>query len=195
MPSIRFVVRLCFFLVVSVVWAGVAPAAEKTARYSNNQYGFSFQYPASWHFAHTSIRNMRVKIVAPENGPAAECSVMVKEYPKAVKAKQSEIDQIFLEPPTVAELQEVLAQDSEQMKVTKAATGKLDKRPTHVARYRVRLGFDEYLSGQIAMTATPGRTWSVSCSGRGENQEQAEKNFQIWQQSIQALITSFQFKK
>ncbi|MGD9947217.1 MAG: PsbP-related protein [Desulfobulbus sp.] len=195
MPSMIPLVRFCLFVLVVVGWAGTVLAAEKTARYSNGQFGFSFQYPASWFFAHTSVRNMRVKIVAPENGPAAECAVMVKEYPNAVKAKQSEIDQVFLEPPTVEALQEVLGQEGEQLKVTKASTGKLDNRPTHVARYRMRLGFDEYFSGQIAMTATPGLTWSVSCSGRGQTPEQAEKNFQAWQQSIQGLMHAFRFKK
>lgn len=187
--------RLVLSLVVLLLLAPLAPAAEKAARYSNEEFGFSFQYPASWKFAHTDVRNMRVKIAAPEFGPAAECSVIVKQYPHAVKAKQSEIDAIFQEPPTVAELKEVLSQGGDKVTVTKATTGKLDTRPTHVARYHLPLGFDQALSGQVAITATPGLTWSVSCSGRGENVEVAEKNYQHWQKSIEAVMASFRFSK
>jgi hypothetical protein len=194
MPSMNALGRLCLFVSVLALWTDTASAAEKTARYNNDQFGFSFQYPASWIFAHTPLRDMRVKVVAPGSSPAAECAVIVKEYPNAVKAKQSEIDQIFLEPPTVEELQEVLGQEGEQLKVIKASTGMLDKRPTHVARYRLHLGLSEDLSGQVAMTATPGLTWSVTCSGRGVNPEQAEKNYQAWQQAMQALLASFRFK-
>lgn len=193
MFPVNVIIRFCLVLLFAVIWTETSPAGQQTARYSNSQFGFSFQYPASWRFAHTPIRNMRVKLVAPEDGPAGECTVIVKEYPKAGKARQDEIDQVFLEPPTVEELQEVLGQGEEQLQVIKASTGTLDKRPTHVARYRVKLGFDEYLYGQVAMTATPGLTWSVSCNGRGENPQQAEKNFQAWQQSIGGVVQSFRF--
>ncbi len=195
MSSLHCLLRFCLAMWLVALWMGNVAAAEKTARYSNSQYGFSFQYPATWVFAHSAVRNMRVKIVAPENGPAAECTVIVKEYPHAVNAKQSEIDQIFLEPPTVAELQEVLGQEGEQLQVTAASNGRLGSRPTHVARYRMRLGFDEYLAGQIAMTATPGLTWSLSCSGKGDNPQQAEKNYQTWRRSVEALLASFRFAK
>lgn len=186
--------RLFFFLLMLVVWSGTVFAVEKTTRYSNDQFGFSFQYPASWVFVHSQARDIRVKIVAPEGSPAAECAVVVKEYPNAAKAKQGDIDQVFLDPPTVQELEEMLGQESGQVTVTKAMAGKLDKRPAHVARYRMHLSFNEYLSGQVAMTATPGLTWSVACSGRGEDSQESEKNYQFWQQSIQALMASFRFK-
>ncbi len=195
MPSIIVLFRLCLCLLLLLMWSGTGVAAGKTSRYSNSQFNFSFQYPASWYFAHAAVRDMRVKIVAPEKGPAGECVVTVKEYPKAAKANQSEIDEIFLSPPTVPELQELLGQEGEQLRVTAALTGKLDQRPAHVARYQMQLDFDEYLSGKVVMTATPGLTWSVSCSGRGETQAQAEKNYQSWQPAIESLLSSFKFKK
>lgn len=175
--------------------APAAQAAEKMARYSNAEFGFSLQYPASWKFAHTEVRNMRVRIVAPEFGPGGECSVIVKQYPHAVKAKQSEIDAIFQEAPTREELQEVLSQGGDKVTVIKAFTGKLDTRPAHMARYHLPLGFDQSISGLVAMTATPGLTWSVSCSGRGENADKAEQNFQHWQKSLEAVLASFRFSK
>ena len=195
MPSMMIMHRLCLSLFVLTVWSGAAFAAEKTVRYSNNQFGFSFQYPASWVLAHTAVRDIRVKVVASEGEPAGECVVLIKEYPKAEKARQSDIDEVFLTPPTVDELQEMLGHEGEHLQVNGASTGKLGQRPAHVARYQMKLGFDEYLSGKVSMTATPGLTWSVSCSGRGGNQEEAEKSFQAWQRSIQALLNSFTFKQ
>lgn len=195
MPWIASLGRCCLALLLLGLLVQSAPAADQSSRYANSQFGFSFQYPGSWIFAHAPERNVRVKIVTPEGSPAAECAVIVKEYPKAADAKQDDIDQIFLAPPTVEELQEVLVRDGDPLKVTKAGTGKLDTRPTHVARYRLQLGLEEYLSGQVAMTATPGRTWSVSCSGRGASPEQAEKNFQFWKKGIDGLMTSFRFTR
>ena len=188
--------RSCLLLLTALaLLAPAAQAVEKMTRYSNAEFGFSFQYPASWKFAHAEVRNMRVRIVAPEFGPGGECSVLVKQYPHAVKAKQAEIDAIFQEGPTREELQEVLSQGGDKVTVTKASTGKLEARPAHVARYHLSLGFDQAISGLVAMTATPGLTWSVSCSGRGENMDKAEQNFQYWQKSLEAVIASFRFSK
>lgn len=195
MVVISPVQRLFLSLVLLALLTPAAHAVEKTTRYSNAEFGFSFQYPASWKFAHTEVRNMRVKVVAPEFGPGGECTVIVKQYPHAVKAKQGEIDAIFQEVPTKEELQQVLSQGGDKVTVTKASTGKLDSRPAHVARYHLPLGFDQAISGQVAMTATPGLTWSVSCSGRGENADKAEQNYQYWQKSIEAVLASFRFSK
>jgi hypothetical protein len=180
---------LLFF--VCVLAAGNAPAANTTARYLNDQFGFSFHYPASWIFTPGAQRAMRVQLVTPDGVPAAACAVMVKEYPNAVNARQEEIDEIFEQTPTKEELQEVLGQEEEHLHVIKASTGRLDGRPTHVGTYRLRQGLDEYLYGRVIMTATPGLTWSVSCRGLGESREQAKKNFVSWQQDIDALIDSF----
>jgi hypothetical protein len=187
--------RCCLIVLLLSLVVSSAAATDQPGRYTNNQFGFSFQSPGGWIYAHAPERNVRVKIVAPDGSPAAECAVTVKEYPKAGNARQGEIDRIFLVAPTIEELHEVLADGGRQLKVIKASTGTLDTRPIHVARYRLQLGFDEFLFGQVAMTATPGLTWSVSCSGRGGSPEEAEKNYQFWQKGIEALMTSFRFTK
>lgn len=184
---------LCSILVLAQTVSS-ALAADKVKSYSNTELGFSFQYPASWVIVPTSIPNLRVKIAAPSNTPSAECSVIVKHYPKAATAKQSDIDQVFTEPPTKAELEEVLSQGNAVVKVLKASAGNLHVRPAHIARFQYQSSQNTYASGQLAMTATPGYTWSISCSGQGEEPKKAEQNFQYWQSKINTLVSSFRFK-
>lgn len=180
-------------LLVLAVTLGSALAAEQPTTFTDPEFRFSFQYPASWSTAPTPVADMRVKVVAPDQTPAAECSVFVKRHPKAIHAKQSEIDEIFQDAPTAAELEEVLSDDKGVVKVTKAGNGKLHNRPAHVATFHYRAEHG-YASGQVAMTATPGMTWSVSCYGLGDQPEAADKHFKHWEGQIKTLFSSFRFK-
>ena len=47
--------------------------------------------------------------------------------------------------------------------------------------------------GRVVMTATPGLTWTISCSGQGTTAEEAERNFAFWGLEIDALVASFRF--
>jgi len=192
-PSALF--RSCLVhAVASAILAAPALCAEKMSTYSNKEFGFSVQYPASWAITPSSTPNLRVKLVAPANAPAAECAVVVKRYPNAVSAQQSDIDQVFVEPPTTAELEELLSQGGYIVKVARASAGRLGSRPAHLARFQYRRDGNVYASGQAALTATPGLTWSVSCYAQGDNPKQAEKNFHSWEEKIVKFFESFQFK-
>ncbi len=138
--------------------------------------------------------NMRVKVADRAEQPAAECALIAKRFPKAVNAKQGDIDQIFSTPPTAAELEEVLGEGGNTIKVTKASVGHLHKRPAHVGRVHYKIGANAYASGQVIITATPGLTWTLSCSGLGDTPANAEKNFHLWESAIDKLIASFTFK-
>ncbi len=172
------------------------PSADQSGSgyYSNQEFGFSFAYPETWTVRPGSMPNMRVKVADRAEQPAAECALVAKRFPKAVGAKQSEIDQIFTTPPTTAELEEVLGEGGNTIKVTKASVGHLHKRPAHVGRVHYKIGANAYASGQVVMTATPGLTWTLSCSGLGDTPANAEKNFHLWESAINKLIASFTFK-
>jgi hypothetical protein len=162
--------------------------------YSNQEFGFSFTYPETWIIRPGTMPNMRVKVADRAEQPAAECALIAKRFPKAVSAKQTEIDQIFTTPPTTAELEEVLGEGGNTVKVTKASVGSLHKRPAHVGRVHYKIGTNAYAAGQVVMTATPGLTWTLSCSGLGDTPANAEKNFHLWESAIDKLIASFTFK-
>ena len=194
MKPVTLLKILSVHMIAAAMLASAAMGAEKLTTYSNKEFGFSFQYPAAWTLSPSSLPNLRAKVVAPANGPLAECAVVVKRYPNAASAKQSDIDQIFIEPPTAAELEEVLSQGGEVVKVSKASAGRLHARPAHFAQFHYRKNGDVYVFGQTALTATPGLTWSVSCSAQGDDPQKADKNLHYWQSRIDALIGSFQFK-
>ena len=171
-----------------------ARCAEKLNSYSNKEFGFSFQYPASWITSPASMPNLRVKVMSPANSPAAECAVFVKRYPNATSAKQRDIDQVFIVPPTPAELEEVLGQWDSAVKVLKADADILHSRPAHRARVQYKTGKNTYTAGRVVMTATPGLIWTLSCSGQGGTTAEAEKSFQFWEGKINTLVSSFKFK-
>ena len=162
--------------------------------YSNQEFGFSFAYPETWTVRPGTMPNMRVKVADRAEQPAAECALIVKRFPKAANAKQSDIDQIFSTPPTMGELEEVLGEGGDAIKVTRATVGSLHKRPAHIGRVHYKIGTNAYASGQVVMTATPGLTWTLSCSGLGDTPANAEKNYHLWESAIDKLIASFAFK-
>src|SRR5665647_310802 len=173
---------LCLAAITSSAHAG------KTQSYTNQEFGFSIRYPAQWTVNPSSAPNARIRVVSPTTTGHAECTVIVKRYPHAVAAKQSDIDQIFTESPSPTELKEVLSQADNKIEILKASTGKLHSRPAHLARVKYNvgnvLGGQAYAFGRVVMTATPGLTWSLSCNGQGTTSAEAEQNFQFWEREI-----------
>ena len=184
---------------VLICLAAAAPSAlcaENLQSYHNQEFGFSFHYPGSWVIRPASVPNLQVKVGSPDTTQPAECAVIVKRYPHAVSAKQSDIDQIFTEVPTPAELKDVLSQGANEVEVVTASAGTLHKRPAHWARVRYSVDTSAgkvSASGRVVMTATPGLTWTVSCSAQGDTPAKAEQSFQFWKKEIDSLIASFRF--
>jgi hypothetical protein len=185
---------LCLLILLLAAWVPSVICAEKLNTYNNDEFRFSFQYPSSWVNGQASASNLRAKVAAPTNTPAAECAVVIKRYPKAASAKQSDIDQVFIASPTPAELEEVLSHAESAVTVSKASAGILHSRPAHRARVQYKTGETAYASGLVIMTATPGLTWTLSCSGLGDTPAEAENNFRFWEESINHLVSSFTFK-
>ncbi len=190
----RYVLLLFVWLTMS---APGASWAENQRTYTNQEFGFSLRYPESWVISPATAPNLRFKVITPLSAPNAQCSVIVKRYPNAAQAKQEDIDQIFVVPPVAGELQEILSNGVQHLEVLSSGAGKLHTRPAHLAKLRFKtetsLGeADAY--GRILMTATPGLTWTLSCSGQGETPAIAEKAFVFWGKEIDDLITSFRFQ-
>jgi len=187
----QIVVLLC--LAVNVP---VEAHAEDLHNYTSQEFGFTIHFPATWTVSPPLVPNSRVRIASPTATPHAECAVIVKRYPNAISAKQSDIDQIFSETPSPAELKDVLGQGG-TLEVLSASKGTLHDRPAHLARVRYNaetlLGnFYDY--GRVVMTATPGLTWTLSCNGQGVTPAEAEQSFRFWEHEINALLSSFKFK-
>lgn len=172
-------------------------AAVGQPSYVNQEFGFSLHSPQTWAVGPSPAANARVRLATPAKAfLAAECVVTVKRYPKAVSAQQSDIDQVFLEAPSAAEIKEILSQSVAGVEVLAASSGKLDTRPAHLARVRYTVGqapTTTFVTGRVIMTATPGLTWTLSCGGQGSSAAEADKSFAFWQGEINSLIASFRF--
>jgi hypothetical protein len=189
--------HLWIFIFCLAVTSPLTACAKNPHEYTNPEFGFSLQYPESWVIGTSLVPNSRLKIETPINSQRAECVVIVKRYSKAVSAKQSDIDQIFQEEPTVAELKDILSQSANDVEVLTVSTGKLHARPAHLARVRYKVGSQKdqtFVSGRVLMTATPGLTWTLSCGGQGKTAAEAEKSFQFWRHEIDKTIASYKFK-
>ena len=108
-------------------------------RHENREFHFAFQYPASWQLSPVTGGDLRARVSAPEGGPTAQCSVIVKQFPNAAEARQAEIDQVFLAPPTAAEIREMLGAEIPELEVLSVATTTLHTRPAHQAALRYPL--------------------------------------------------------
>lgn len=185
---------LCM-LVISV--ASSANSAENLRNYSNQAFGFAFQYPASWSVSPPLTSNSRAKVVSPTNTPHAECAVIVQSYPQMSSVSQNDIDQLFAEPPSSSELKNALSQSHNDVEIVAVSVGALHIHPAQLAQVRYSMGTQYgkvFSSGRMAVTATPGFTWTLSCGGQGDTPSEAEKSFQFWQVEIDRIVSSFQFR-
>ncbi|MDX9834010.1 MAG: hypothetical protein RBT36_02195 [Desulfobulbus sp.] len=191
------VLLVAALLLTALLLAGPLHAADLLS-HENQDFQFRFEYPASWQLSPVTGGDLRALAAAPDGGPTAQCSVLVKRYPNAATATQEDIDQVFLAPPTATEIKEMLGEEVPDLEVLTATTATLHNRPAHQAALRYPVAtLTGTLSayGRVVMTATPGFTWTISCSGRGATPNEAEKNFAFWGQEIDALISSFRFNQ
>lgn len=189
--------RLRYVIASMIAVTLPAISAEELRIYSNQEFGFGFQYPASWSVSPPLTSNSRAKVVSPTNTPHAECAVIVQRYPQASSVSQSDIDQLFAEPPSSSELRSALSQGFNDVEILAVSVGALHSHPAQLARVRYSAGTPSgqaFVSGRMAMTATPGLTWTLSCGGQGNTPADAEKNFQFWQLEINRIVSSFRFK-
>lgn len=172
-------------------------AAENLPTYANQEFGFSFQYPAQWVVSPPCTPNSRAKVVSPVNTPHAECAVIVQRYPQATDVSQRNIDQLFSEAPSSSEFRSALSQSHNDVEIVAVSIGTLHSRPAHLARVRYSVGTrsaSAFVSGRMVMTATPGLTWTLSCGGQGNTLADAERSFQYWQLEINRIVSSFRFR-
>ena len=170
---------------------------EDLLTFTNPEFGFTFQYPASWAVHSPGSPNSRAKVVSPKDRSHAECAVIVQRYPQLSSLPQGEIDQVFAQRPSPSEFKEALSQSHSDVTVLAVSVGALHSRPAHFARVRYSLGTEAgkmFASGRVLSTATPGLTWTVTCGAQGRSFDEAEKNYQYWQAVINNIVVSFQFR-
>lgn len=193
-PSVRAVRPALFCLMVTV---SSGAAGQNLRTFTNQEFGFTFQYPVSWTVQPPGSANSRAKVISPKGSPHAECAVIVQRYPQLSSLKQSEIDQVFAQRPSSSEFKEAMSQSHSDVAILAVTVGALHSRPAHLARMRYSLGTESgkmFASGRVVSTATPGLTWTITCGAQGRSLDEAEKNYQHWQAVINNIILSFRFR-
>lgn len=189
-------IRHACLVFLALVTAPVAKA-EELLTFTNDEFGFTFQYPATWRISPPASSNSRAKVVSPAGTPHAECAVIVQRYPQLDSASQEDIDGVFSEPPLAAEISNSLSQSFNDVRVVALSVGALGARPAQSSRVRYSAGAPanrNYVSGRVVSTATPGLTWTVTCGGQSASPAEAERSYQFWQLEISLLVSSFKFK-
>ncbi len=189
-------------LLIAALFLLTAPAPAparviELRRHENREFHFAFQYPASWRLNPDAGGDLRARTIAPAGGPEAQCSVIVKRFPNAAGARQGEIDPGVPRP---------AHRGRDHRYARRRGTGSggarrfcghpAHPRPAHQAalRYTVVTPVGPARAyGRVVLTATPGLTWTISCSGQGTTNEEAERNFAFWGLEIDALVASFRF--
>ena len=168
--------------------------SEKYRTLSNKEFGFDFQYPASWLIGEPSTPTSRATVASPENTPLVICTVIVERDPQLNNISQSSMDRYYSNPSSLSEIRSALNKNSE---ILSASLGVLHSHPAFILRSRSGPGAtygQTFVSASMVLTATPGLHWTLSCIGQGKTPVEAETNFQYWQVAINRLILSFRFK-
>jgi hypothetical protein len=177
--------------------AASSAGGEDLRTFTNQEFGFTFRYPASWTVQRPGTPNSRAKVISPKDSPQAECAVIVKRYPQLSSLKQGEIDQVFSQRPSLSELKEGLSQGHSDVTILAVSVGALESRPAQLARVQYSVGTETgktFISSRMVSTATPGLTWTITCGAQGRSFAEAEKSYEHWQAVINNIILSFRFR-
>jgi len=191
----RSTLKIVFVLCAAIAVSSVG-MTEDLRTYTNQEFGFSFEYPASWVISIPATPNSRAKVVAPVSPHYAECAVIVQRYPQLASVSQQEIDKVFSVPPDPADIASSLSQGFNDVEIVAVSNSALGVRPAQSSRVRYNVGMGagrNYISGHILSTATPGLTWTLTCGGQAHTREDAEESYRFWQMEINRLIFSFKF--
>ena len=82
----------CFVWIVVCGLFTISQVLAQTVSVKNSPRPFRVVAPASWVQQPTTTGNSRIKFAAPSGTPAAECAVIVQEYPSAKNIPQSTLD-------------------------------------------------------------------------------------------------------
>ncbi len=157
----------------------------QTVSVKNSPRPFTIIPPTSWVQQPTSTGNSRVKFAAPPGAPAAECAVIVQEYPIAKDIPQSTLDKGMLEGLTISEMTEQLSAIFNNVKIFSVAVANISGHPAQLANYLYSVGIPSgeiWVRGiYITAATTPGLIWIICCGATGQDANEAQKGYSYWQ--------------
>lgn len=173
-------------------------AIAQAVRVQNSPRPFTVVSPTAWVQQPTSTGNSRIKFAAPSGTPAAECAVIVKEFPGLKGVPQSTFDQQMIEPPNHSEMASQLSSIYNNVKIFSTGVASVSGFPAQLFNVQFSVGTpggELWSRGIMVTTATtPGIVWTITCGALGKNLDEAQKGYSYWQLEIARFTTNINIR-
>lgn len=185
-------------LLVCVLFTSIQGHAQ-TVKVENSPRSFTVVAPTSWIQQPTTTGNSRIKFAAPPGTPAAECAVIIKEFPGLSDLPQSTFDQQMAQPPNSSQMASQLSSSFNNTKVLSVGVTSVSGHPAQLysTQYSVGTpGGESWFRGIMITTATtPGLIWTIACGALGKNLDEALKGYSYWQLEIMRFPTNIKIRQ
>lgn len=188
----------CFVCIVGGGLFVATQAMAKTVKVQNSPRPFSVVSPSSWVQQPTTTGNSRIKFAAPLGTPAAECAVIVKEFPGLKGEPQSTFNQQMAEPQKPNEMAAQLSSRYNNVKVIATGVASISGYPAQLTNVLYSVGTPSgelWTRGILITTATtPGLVWTIGCGALGWSPDEAQKGYSHWQSEIIRFPTNIKIQ-
>jgi hypothetical protein len=175
----------CFAWLVICGLCAITQVNAQPVTVKNSPRSFTVVAPTSWIQQPTTTGSSRIKFAAPPGTPAAECSVIVKEFLGLSGVPQSTLDRKMAEPLSTTEIASQLSSQYNNVRVFSTGVASISGYPAHLynVEYSVGTPAGEIWTRGIMVTAatTPGLVWTIGCGALGKSSEKAQKGYSYWQ--------------
>jgi hypothetical protein len=190
--------RLVGYVLVGCGVSFAAKAMAQTVNVQNSPRPFTVVAPASWVLQATTTGNSRIKFASPSGAPAAECAVIVKDFPGLRGQPQSTFDQQMVEPQNPRELASQLSSRYNNVEVFATGVASVSGFPAQLANVQYSVGTPSgelWVRGITVSTGTtPGLVWTISCGASGKNLAEAQKGYSYWQLEMTRFLTNIKIR-
>jgi len=176
---------VCFLACVLFISTQVL---AQTVKVKNSPQPFTVVPPTSWIQQPTTTGNSRIKFAAPPGTPAAECAVIVKEFPGLRDLPQSTFDQQMSKPGNPNQIASQLSSRFNNVRILSVGVASVSGHPAQFCDVQYSVGTpggESWFRGIMITTATtPGLIWTIVCGALGKSLDETLKGYSYWQLEI-----------
>jgi hypothetical protein len=188
----------CFMWFLGCVLFTATQVLAQTVKVENSPRPFTVVAPTTWIQQPATTGNSRIKFVSPAGTPAAECAVIVKEYPELRGMPQSTFDQQMAAPPDPNKMATHLSSNLNNVRVLSVGVVSVSGHPAQFYNVQYSVGTpdgDQWFRGTMVTTGTtPGLVWTTLCGALGKNLDEALKGYLYWQLEIVRFPTNIKIR-
>lgn len=192
--TIRF--SLLLVGLAAILNASPTYAADGNHTYRDREYGFSFDYPASWSAQPGISPNTRVAVTAPADQPGAVCNILVRHVPAFANKTQVELNRGL--DGKEFEYDYWLRDMPKNIRVFDPRKHYLGQQVARSAILQYSLvvqGVTLHATQLHLVTLQPGLFFGFTCGSTGDTVAEAAAGFTFWKQTFSKIILSLKFKE